>query len=118
MTQSVQTKDFLCFAKCTKCTDKGCTPAIENPDSDAHGWNSVKYLKHYWLNTVQQENFIPISISEVTRVLIKTFWTIQDWISSNSDLRMAYEIYLHTTFNSKQKFSKEQMHTIMKISVR
>jgi hypothetical protein len=23
-------KGFLCFAKCTKCTHKGCTPAIEN----------------------------------------------------------------------------------------
>jgi len=31
---------------------------------------------------------------------------------------MAYEIYLYTTFNSKQKFSEEQMQTIMKISVR
>ncbi len=31
MTQSLHTKDFLCFAKCT---DKGCTPAIANPGCD------------------------------------------------------------------------------------
>ncbi len=33
MAQSVRTKDFLCFAKCTECTDKDCTPAIANPVS-------------------------------------------------------------------------------------
>jgi hypothetical protein len=31
MSQSVQTKDFLCFEKCTQCTDKGCTPARDPP---------------------------------------------------------------------------------------
>ncbi len=33
MTQSVQTEDFLCFAKRTKFTDKGYTSAIANTGS-------------------------------------------------------------------------------------
>jgi len=52
MTQSVQTKDFLCFAKCTQCTDKDCTPAIANPARDPTGGKCLE--RGTWLKNGSQ----------------------------------------------------------------